>query len=289
MKKIYNISLLALLSLIWVGCENDDAAPNRALAETTNGAVLRTFEVESGVFNFFDTTSEFSVTFGEQDAEDGDLMQSVDVFVTLQKRTPAGSFQDAGSEVLLRTISASEFSIDEFGLPRTNLTASLDQVLATLGITTNDFVGGDRIQFRLLLNLTDGRTFTVGDAAGNVESSSFFRSPYRYFATVACIPLNPVAGEYTFDLLDNFGDGWDGAFLTVTIDGVSQDITVTTDQGDVAVHVFNVPVGTEEFTIEYTAGSFEGEHEYKILLDGEEIFSDGPGPGVGLVTLSICP
>lgn len=289
MKKIFNISLLASLALVLAACENDDAAPTQALAQTTNGAVLRTFEVESGVFNAFDTSSEFSVTFQEQDKEDGALMQAVDVFVTLQKRTPAGSFQAAGNEVLLKTISPSEFSTDEFGFPRTNLKVALSEVVSALGITSNDFTGGDRVQFRLLLKLTDGRTFTVGDAAGNVESGSFFRSPYRYFATIACIPLAPVPGEYTLDLFDNFGDGWDGAFLTVTIDGVSTDFTVTGQQGDVAIHVFNVPVGTVEFTINYTPGSFEGEHEYSILLDGEEVFSDGPGPTPGMVTLSVCP
>lgn len=289
MKKIYNISVLALIALVLVGCENDDAAPNQTLANVTNGAVLRTIDLESSVFNAFDTASEFSIILGEQDIENGALLQSVDVLVTLQKRTPAGSFADLGDETALKTLPASDFATDEFGLPRTNLKVTLGDAVNALGLTSADFTGGDRIRIRLVLNLTDGRSFSTSDAAGTVTASSFFSSPYVYFATIACIPLAPVPGEYTLDLFDNYGDGWDGAFLTVTIDGVSTDFTVTSDQGDVSISTFTLPVGTEEFTIVYTPGNFEGEHEYKILLDGEEVFSDGPGPAVGEVTLSICP
>ncbi len=288
MKKIVNISLLALLALAWVGCENDDAAPNQTLANVTNGAVLRTIDLENDVFNAFDTASEFSLVLGEQDIEDGDLLQSVDVLVTLQKRTPSGSFADAGDETALKTLPASDFATDEFGLPRINLKVTLGEAVSALGLTAADFTGGDRIRIRLVLNLTDGRSFSVNDAAGTVTASSFFQSTYQYFAVIACIPLEPIPGDYTLDLLDNYGDGWDGAFLTVTIDGVSTDYTVSSDVGDVAVFDFTIPDGTQEFTIEYVPGSFEGEHEFKVLFNGVEAFSGGPAPTPGELVLSIC-
>lgn len=288
MKK-FKIYIIATLVLALGACSSDDATiVQDALNTVERGAVLRTIDLESGTFNAFDPTSEFSLVFQEQDIEDGGLMESVDVFISFQRKE-GKVFTPVGSEIQLKTIDASEFTIDEFKLPRTNLKITLSEISTALSLTTSDFTGGDRFVIRLALNLTDGRTITFTDVASNVASSSFFRSPFRYFANIACIPLAPVPGVYTFDLVDDYGDGWDGAFLTVTIDGVATVITAT-GTGD--VFTFTIAPGTTSFDIVYTSGSFENEHIFTILLDGDVVASaglPGPPPTPGQVVLSICP
>lgn len=288
MKK-FKIYIIATLVLALGACSSDDATIGQDVLNTVErGAVLRTINLESGTYNAFDPTSEFSLVFQEQDIEDGGLMESVDVFVSFQRST-GESFTPVGSELLLKTIEASEFTIDEFKLPRTSLKITLSQITTALSLTSSDFTGGDRFVIRLALNLTDGRTITFTDVASNVASSSFFRSPYRYFANVACIPLAPVPGLYRFELVDDYGDGWDGAFMTVTIDGVPTVITAT---GSGTTFEFTIAPGTTSFDIVYTPGSFEGEHIFTILLDGNVVARaglPGPPPTPGQVVLSICP
>ncbi|PJB12578.1 MAG: hypothetical protein CO119_06200 [Flavobacteriales bacterium CG_4_9_14_3_um_filter_40_17] len=290
MKK-FKIYIIATLILALGACSSDDATVGQDVLNTVErGAVLRTINLESGTYNAFDPTSEFSLVFQEQDIEDGGLMESVDVFVSFQRPSEDGkSFIPVGSEVLFSTIDASEFTTDEFKLPRTNLKITLTQITTALSLATGDFTGGDRFVIRLALNLTDGRVITFTDVASNVASSSFFRSPYRYFANVACIPLTPVPGLYKFELVDDYGDGWDGAFLTVTIDGVSTVITATGSGTDFE---FTITPGTTSFSIVYTPGSFEAEHIFTIFLDGNVVAKaglPGPPPTPGEVVLSICP
>lgn len=288
MKK-FKIYIIATLILALGACSSDDATIGQDVLNTVErGAVLRTIDLESGTYNAFDPTSEFSLVFQEQDIEDGGLMESVDVFVSFQRST-GESFTPVGSELLLKTIEASEFTIDEFKLPRTSLKITLSQITTALSLSTGDFTGGDRFMIRLALNLTDGRTITFTDVASNVASSSFFRSPYRYFANIACIPLAPVPGLYRFELVDDYGDGWDGAFMTVTIDGVPTVITAT---GSGTTFEFTIAPGTTSFDIVYTPGSFESEHIFTILLDGDVVARaglPGPPPTPGQVVLSICP
>jgi|GEM_PF-236718 len=87
--------------------------------------------------------------------------------------------------------------------------------------------------------------------------------------------------DYTIELFDSFGDGWNGSVLNVTVGGISTDYTFTT--GNSAV--FTINAGSNlPLTFTYTAGAFQNEVTYNILdPDGMIIFSDGPFPATGVV------
>lgn len=290
MKKLKYIPIFFFAAILF-SCEDDDATLTQDLQNVVErGAVLRTLETVSSTYNAFDTASEFEVVIQAQDAQDGRLMASVDVFLRFDDRTPdngSGNENDR-AEQLVRSIPASEFTIDQFNLPRTTINLPLSQALSTFGMTNDDFTGGDRFIVRLALNLTDGRVFTEGDANASVGSGSFFRSPFVYFVDIACIPLGPVPGTYVFDMVDSYGDGWNGGFLTVTIDGVSTDISVPEPSSSTATETFVVPEGTTEFTIVYTGGDFDDENSFTITRNGTVVAS-ASNPPDGEVILSICP
>jgi hypothetical protein len=96
-----------------------------------------------------------------------------------------------------------------------------------------------------------------------------------------------VPGDYVIEFDDSFGDGWDGAFITVTIDGAATDYTLET--GSSTETTVTVPEGTSTLTFSYTAGSFEEEHSY-VIVDpfGGDAAIDGPNPKVGEISIRVC-
>jgi len=268
-------------------CSSDDKSIDGVFDSVERGAILRTVSLNSGSYNAFDDTSEFSVTLEEQDVQNGGLLESVDVYVTFVDNSDDGT--DTGvAEQLLETLPASAFSTSQFGLPEITYAKVLSSISSSLGLTSSDYTGGDAFVYRFALNLTDGRTFTNTDVNGNVSGGSFFSSPFIYNIVVKCVPTAPVPGVYTINMNDSYGDGWNGAKITVTIDGVATEYTLAS--GSSGSEMFTVPDGTTEFFITYSPGDWEGEVTYTIIApNGAPAISDGPGPFVGELVLNICP
>ena len=88
--------------------------------------------------------------------------------------------------------------------------------------------------------------------------------------------------SYTLDMEDTFGDGWDGAFVTVLINGSPiGDFTVNAGGSEIAS--ISVCDG-ESIEIIYTAGNFEEEHLYTLYdTQGNSVFADGTDPSTGSV------
>lgn len=277
-------ALTGLMAFAVTSCDDGDKIIDEITSTVTRGAILRTIET-NGVFDRFNTSSTFDFTFEEQDTEGGDLLEKVDLYIGFEDNT-----EDNGTierdELLIRTYLPADFTDGEFGLPRASYATTLAEALGLLNIVEGDFDGGDVIQYRLELTLTDGRTFSNDDNTGTI-TGSFFSSPFFYGPVIKCIPPAPVPGEYEIEIKDSFGDGWDGAKLVVTIDG---DVTeYTLDDGSSIKYTFTVPDGTTEFIIEYVSGSFEDEHTYEIIAPTDEVaIADGPSPATGVVTLNIC-
>jgi hypothetical protein len=99
--------------------------------------------------------------------------------------------------------------------------------------------------------------------------------------------------EYTLEMFDSFGDGWNGATLTVNIGGMPAIYSVGfADNGGFSRTVTLTVTAGQTITLTYLPGAFENENTYRLRdSDGNIIFSAGPNPGVGLVftgTIS-CP
>lgn len=284
MKKL-SIYILALTSVFYTSCSTDDKIVIDVIDGITSGGILRTRDIISGSYNAFDNTSIFSVMIEEQDRENGALLSSVDVMISFTDTQDDGMDNNV-AEMMFSNIPASAFTTGERGLPETTFTVSLAEALSAVGLGAGQFNGGDSFTFRFILNLTDGTTWTDVNGNGNITGGSFFSSPYRYVANINCIPLTPFPGDYMLSLEDTFGDGWDGAFITVNVDGVSTDYTI--EDGSTAEFTITVPDGTTTLVFTYTAGNFENEHIWELLGPNGEIAASGsPGPP-GEIVLNIC-
>lgn len=87
--------------------------------------------------------------------------------------------------------------------------------------------------------------------------------------------------EYSLIMNDSYGDGWDGAMMDVSINGVT--INSVTAVGAGTTFSFEVCNG-DLVELVYTSGDYENEHSY-LLFDAalNMLFSDGPNPMVGSV------
>jgi len=199
MKNLLKTSLLsAIIAVSFSSCSTDDKVIDGVFDGVASGAVLRTIAVTSNEIPAGVDASQFTVEIEEQDAQDGDLLASVDVYITYTDNSPDGgdSTGAAGGEVLYTTIPASDFVDGPFGLPRYTLNITAPEFANAVGITTAGIFGADTFRTRLALNLTDGRTFSVDETA-SVVTGGFFASPFQYITPVVC-PVNDgtFVGDY---------------------------------------------------------------------------------------------
>jgi len=284
-----------------VSCEDTDKLNFDPLA-LPSGAFLRTLNVDSANFNLKDlANSNWAITVEGDDGSNGSLMTSVDLHVTFKDNTPENGTVSL-SEALVRNFPISAFTRGASGLLGGSISATANETFSALGLDSEDVDGGDSFTFRLTLHLSDGRSFSSTEIGPDV-TGAFFNSPFRYVAAVVCIPTSAITGEWTLDLVDNYGDGWQGSQVVMNVDGVETayfvpDFWGTTNIGGNpqdpeyfrTVHVVTVPATaglTPTFT--YVAGDFPSECEFKIFApSGNLVGEGGPSPAPGDIVLNLC-
>ncbi|MFT4806421.1 MAG: hypothetical protein ACI9YE_003655 [Psychroserpens sp.] len=297
MKNIFKIFLATLLVFSFSSCEDSDTVVDQVVADTQAGAVLRTIEVLSNTLNSSIASTTFAVEVEEQDEKDGALLESVDVYVSIRDLTPDNG--ETVAEALVKTIPASAFTAGPVGLPRATISATFGEAEAAMGLDATKHAPGDLFVFELRLNLTDGRVFGAADAAG-IITGGYWASPYKYNTLLLC---SPKAGDYSIRMVDNYGDGWQGSNITVTMDGVDTILAIPSywdadpaTRGDVGdtqwidvTETVTIPAGTLEATWEFVGGSYPSEVEFEIFApDGTSFGYFGPTPSPGLLPITLC-
>ncbi|MAH20452.1 MAG: hypothetical protein CMB96_03285 [Flavobacteriaceae bacterium] len=133
------------------------------------------------------------------------------------------------------------------------------------------------ISYEILDN--DGNLAATGNSAANVVSGQ-------------CIAVCPVIScSYTLNLLDSWGDGWNGNSIDVLVDGVEALDNVTLADGSQGTETFAVSEGADVTTVWNGGGSFAGEVSYEILdTDGIVVGSGNSTTDIisGTIT-AVCP
>tara|TARA_B100000929_G_scaffold55055_2_gene40893 strand:+ start:14539 stop:15411 length:873 start_codon:yes stop_codon:yes gene_type:complete len=289
MKKI-NIYLISLAMMAF-SCSKEfssdeyggyEMLTDYMLKEYQVGAALRTI-TESGSYRFFDPgNSLWSATLEPHDHESGGLTESVDWYVS----------NGGNNEVLARTVSRSEMYEGPVGLPRMDISMSLVEAGGLVG----GYQGGNTIIHRMVLKLTDGRTFSTESVSGSL-TQSYFKSPFQYRKTITCFMdagiVAAVPGLYTVNMTDSWGDGWNGAAVVMTLDGV--DYSTSFNSGSADTIVFEVPTSASTMGFKFVAGAWDSEVDFNIVyskLDGSNsqtaLPNVGASPPTGYYALSVC-
>lgn len=88
--------------------------------------------------------------------------------------------------------------------------------------------------------------------------------------------------NYTLAMQDSYGDGWNGGFLNVLVNGTSTG-TYAVTSGSAASAVIPVLDG-QSIELVYTSGNWEEENTYQLFdPSGTQLFADGPNPQTGSV------
>jgi hypothetical protein len=289
MKKLF--IYFSLISLV-VSCSKDfssdeyggyEMMTDYMLKEYVQGAALRTIS-QTGEFQAATpSTSVVSWVFEPHDAENGGLTQNVEMYLSY----------NSGAEILYKTIQRSEMYDGEVGLPRFDLTLTLNEALGALG--KSSFSGNDVINVRFQINLTDGRSYSRSSVTGAM-TQSYFRSPFLYPLIIGCRfdanNTGSVAGIYTINGQDSYGDGWNGATIEFTVDGVTTVFTI--DDGSEGSTSITVPSSASTVGIAFTSGDWDSEITYQVEWtdlngnNGQTALSDGTSPAVGFKSLNIC-
>jgi len=140
-----------------------------------------------------------------------------------------------------------------------------------------------------LLLITSGFASSV-DADVNKVSKNINLTEKRQNLPPYVTPMHIEVGrteDFTLVLTDSYGDGWDGAYMDVLVNGtlIYDDIAVASDEEIVTLAVNDGDL----VETAYTSGSFEYEHSYAFYdQQGDFVAGDGPSPGEGIsFTVSI--
>ncbi|MBZ9728467.1 hypothetical protein LB467_02105 [Salegentibacter sp. JZCK2] len=286
--KIY-LPLFLFCGLFMQSCDDGDALIDDITENTTRGAILRTIEIRADELLVGENAlqGEFDITLEVQDSEMGALVESVEVYTRFVDNTNTDGTDLDTEDNLFTTIPRSEFFTGEFGLPRLDFSIPATELASSTGVPISAIDGGDEFRIRFELVLEDGRRFSFDQNTGTL-TGSFFRSPFQYTAPIVCAPSPPTAGEWTIELQDSYGDGWNGAALVVTIDGTETSYTL--EDGASGTRTFNVPEGTSEIAINYVSGDWDSEVTFQVTsANGNEVLDLGPSPTAGLQLLDYCP
>ncbi len=147
------------------------------------------------------------------------------------------------------------------------------------------FVDGDAFQLKWVFTAADGRVF---DKWGVSVCTEFPGANCAVnWAAVCSQVIAEPAGNWTLKLKDSYGDGWNGAALKVTIDGVATDYTLV--DGASATEVVAVPPGTTTLTFAFVSGDWDSEVSFDITSPkGNIVSAQGPSPDIGVLTLNLC-
>ena len=147
------------------------------------------------------------------------------------------------------------------------------------------FVDGDTFQVRWAFTTDDGRVFSTWGVSVCTEFPGANCSVN--FAAVCSQVIAEPAGDWTINMTDTYGDGWNGGAIRVTVDGVATDYTL--DDGSSGVTVVAVPPGTTTLTFAYVSGDWDSEVIFSIVsAKGNTIAKGGPSPPIGILTLDLC-
>jgi len=310
MKQFNNILKFLLLALLIHSCSDSDKVIDGVFDDVESGAVLRTISVNNATLNSSEPDSEFSVTIEEQDAQDGSLLESVDVHVTMNDLTPDNG-ESVADDVFVKSIPASMFEPGPFGLPRATLNMTFSEAVSAMGFTPADYAPGDSFVVDLKLNLTDGRQFNAENTA-SVVSGGFFSSPFRYNTLIIC---SPAPGDYTIDMHDSYGDGWQttasggGPGITIDVDGTIIEFGMCSPYGSGAgtflggtdctgpastsffdaTTTITIPAGAQSAIWNFP-GDFWSEISFEVYApDGSLIFASGSGEAsTGILPIVVC-
>lgn len=163
-----------------------------------------------------------------------------------------------------------------------DFTISVQEIADKLGININSIQAADVIEFSGTSEGFDGKTLSYGNLAGDLSGQPEQRQAYDFDVVVFCSPVSSnFIGDWTIVTVDAYGDGWNGGYITATVDGVATNYAAA---GTGTTHVVSIPSGTTSLVWSYTPGAWEEENTFTM----EDPAGATYGPFMGANGIPFC-
>ena len=293
--KLINKSLVVFASLaLFSACDTETINELQGAGSGEIGAYAKvvTSTTDKSANLLAPENSSWDATIQFVDAEQGSLVDSYSIYATFRDNTIADEEAPDHSikqEVLIETWEKSKFTAGA-KYPEVNITVGAGDVISKLNLDLNIVEGGDAINYRGEIKLSDGRSFSVSNSGKSITSELFYNDAFGFSSAFVCVPESPLVGDWKIDMYDIYGDGWNGGKIIITLDGVATEMWALDTNGTSVTSVtFNVPEGSSTLTWVYASGSWESENKFEVYApSGNLVLKDGPEPGTGAMALNLC-
>ncbi|MDP2173545.1 MAG: hypothetical protein Q8J62_07195 [Candidatus Cloacimonadaceae bacterium] len=202
--------------------------------------------------------------------DDTPLTAPANVYVNYRMQSPnLQSLQQTGSTPAVR-LNWSETCNSETGfrIYRELVGGTVFQLVGTLNVT-------NQTQYIDEYNLAIGNTYRYYITAIDTDTTPIYETPPSNIRSITLI--ENVLVQWKVALLDSYGDGWNGGYLFVFVNGIPVHSYVTIDDGyGPQYHTFDVTNG-DLITTYYSPGEWPSENYYAIIDHNNQIVAQSGG------------
>ena len=166
-------------------------------------------------------------------------------------------------------------------------------IRADRNTTNNFFVDGDSFQVKWVFTTADGRVF---DSWGISVCTEFPGANCSVaWAAVCSQIIEEPAGDWVISMVDTYGDGWQGGYVSVIVDGAEIAQATIPDYWETGegpysalVETVTVPASATSLTFAWSSDTYNGECEFSIISPKGNVVAKGANPAAGTLILDLC-
>lgn len=149
------------------------------------------------------------------------------------------------------------------------------------------FMWDDALQIRWEFTTADGRVF---DAWGVSVCTEFPGANCQIDFGVACsATIEEPAGDWIFDMKDTYGDGWQGGYISVVVDGDEFDqVNIPNGGGSAKVETITIPGSATSLEFVWSDDDYNSEVVFTIKSPKGNIVANVSNPSAGKIKLNLC-
>lgn len=159
---------------------------------------------------------------------------------------------------------------------------------------TQHFMWDDAITIRWEYTTDDGRVFSTW--APSVCTEFPGANCEVAIAVVCASEIFAPVGDWKFDLQDTYGDGWQGGYISVLVNGTEAHkvfINSQYDAGSVAPYnavtkTISIPDGTTSLKFVWSDDDYNSECVFKITSPKGNVVANVSTPSAGPIKLNLC-
>ncbi|MBA6314277.1 hypothetical protein [Cellulophaga baltica] len=310
--KINKIALSAFVAIgLLNSCDTENINPLQVAASEEFGAYARVLTISedtnANITNVANSSFDVSIEF--VDSEGGTLVTDYKLYATFRDQTIADEDDPDSSistEALVYSFDSSSFTYGD-SYPTFDFTVNAEDAIAALGLDLAVAEGGDALNYRGEITLSDGRIFTTTNSGDSINSELFYNDAFSFSSQFVCILDEIPAGDWVIDMHDSYGDGWQtddangGSGITVTLsDGsviefglcspyLASDFDCTVNDGSNGSTTITIPEG-----ITSAVWNFPGDNWSEISFEiyapsGNLVSASATGASsAGAITINYC-